>query len=125
MISVPFEIMASVKQKVDASFAIQNQIALLFSTGRCGSTLVGKAFSILPDVIVLHEPHFTLGMVGLYPCGESFDPWPADKQEAEQMKDDLDELFLLSHWVQFVSIAGNDWRTKFVVLVEAILRTNS
>lgn len=78
VVSIPAEHMQTYMQHVDPQKAAFNHIGVLFSTGRCGSTLLTKALSLLPNLVALQEPDFILDLIAVTPVGTEIDPWPSD-----------------------------------------------
>lgn len=61
VIAVPFEEVLAANE--DSSAAAPH-VAFLYSVGRCGSTLLGRALHALPDVICLAEPDAPIHCIG-------------------------------------------------------------
>lgn len=115
IITIPIEKIAKIQEKIDPAFSFQNRSGFFFNTGRCGSTLAGKLFSMIPNFTILQEPDFATNFVFLYPTGVGDDSWPSNEDEKQKLKGNLDSLFTLCHWIQFVSIAGENWENEFVL----------
>jgi len=70
LIAVPYEDMHRVAAGVGDPGP---RLILLYSTGRCGSTLLSRAFARVPNVVSLPEPDVLTQLVGLRPTNGSRD----------------------------------------------------
>lgn len=115
VVSIPAEQMQIYMEDFDPQREAFKHIGVLFSTGRCGSTLLTKALSLLPNLIALQEPDFILDIAAVTPVGNEFDPWPGDETEKKNLEKDLEEIFILCNWTQYASIASGNNQTYVIM----------
>jgi hypothetical protein len=70
LIAVPYDQMHRIADTLDDP---GDRLILLYSTGRCGSTLMSRAFAHVPGVVSLSEPDVFTQLVGLRPTDGSLD----------------------------------------------------
>jgi hypothetical protein len=70
LVAVPYGEMHQLAQALEEP---DDRLVLLYSTGRCGSTLLSRAFAQVPGVVSLSEPDVVTQLVGLRPTDGSLD----------------------------------------------------
>lgn len=67
IVAVPYDALAGLVERAPAADAA---VTLVFSVGRCGSTLLGRAFAAVPGALALSEPDVYSQLIGLRAAGE-------------------------------------------------------